>query len=547
MGAKSRNIILASVVMGLIVVSSFWYESYSSYKREIRSAETQASNLSFILQEHIQASFQKIDLVLEDVQKNLQVNPGLLKNRRELNAYLLYHRVRISEAVTLKVHDQKGDLIGDDRNENPVLNISHRSFYQALKSSNNNELIISQPIYSQNLKKWIVIFNRPLLNKSGHFYGVIGAAIPIDYFQELFSKLNIGEQGSVALFGNDLTIYNRYPLRRAYLISKKLPATPALVSFISSNSDAAINIAKSYVDGYVKIYSQRKLRPYPLFLAVGVTLEEQLATWKLRTVTYSVLILLAFIIFLYFVNDFLKSQDELEEQRQLAMQSAKLTTLGEMASNIAHEINNPLTVISTLAMVTKLPDPQTENEKRLNANIDKIIHTVERIAKIVRSLRTFSRDSYNDPLLPTSVQAVLNSTFELCLQRLKNNNVEVIVEPFEDKLINCREYQIVQVLMNLLNNSLDAMDGIERKFIKIRVEDTGKKIKIWVQDSGPGISNEVIEKMMNPFFTTKEMGKGTGLGLSISKGIIENHKGEFYFDKTQQLTTFIIELPKVEG
>jgi signal transduction histidine kinase len=100
------------------------------------------------------------------------------------------------------------------------------------------------------------------------------------------------------------------------------------------------------------------------------------------------------------------------------------------------------------------------------------------------------------------------------------------------------------VALNLLNNAFDAIQSLEEKWIKISFSDIGDWVKIIVTDSGPGIPFDVQMKMMQPFYTTKEIGKGTGLGLSISKGIIERHNGRLYLDNTSPNTQFVIALPK---
>lgn len=540
---KSRLIFLASIFMGLSVLFIFCFETYKSYKSELTSAEIQATNLSHVLEEQILSSFKKIDLVLLDLQDSIKHESEIYHKKSDLKKFLKDHKKRLPELWTIKVFDSKGDLIDDDT-DNPVkINVRDRSYFRTLQANPKNELVISEPVIGRASKIWVVILSRPIISNDNKFSGVINAVVPVEYYYDMFSRINIGEKGSIALFGFDSSIYSRYPLTEN-IVGTKINLTRETLDFI--NSEKKFHVYKNYsrVDGFEKIYSIRKISHFPLFIAVGLSTQEILNAWKTRTILYVIFLTAIFVTFTVTLFIYIRSAELLEEQRKLAVQSAKLTTLGEMASNIAHEINNPLTVISTLAMISKFPEAANEKEVRFNNNIDKIIQTVDRIAKIIKSLRTFSRDSYDDPILPTSIQSIMNTTSELCLQRLKNNQVDVKIEPFEDQLIKGREFQIVQVLMNLLNNSLDALEGRKDKMVRVRVEDAGKYMRILVQDNGPKIPDDVVDKMMNPFFTTKDMGKGTGLGLSISRGIIENHKGHFYFDKNRSETTFVIELPK---
>jgi C4-dicarboxylate-specific signal transduction histidine kinase len=130
-----------------------------------------------------------------------------------------------------------------------------------------------------------------------------------------------------------------------------------------------------------------------------------------------------------------------------------------------------------------------------------------------------------------------------CNERFKNKNVELKLSIPDNFKLNVRPNQITQVLLNLLNNSFDSIINANDRWVKISATEEDRIIKIEVTDSGEKIPPEIQSKMMLPFFTTKEVGKGTGLGLSISQGLIENHGGKLFFDKTAKNNCFKIELP----
>ena len=125
-----------------------------------------------------------------------------------------------------------------------------------------------------------------------------------------------------------------------------------------------------------------------------------------------------------------------------------------------------------------------------------------------------------------------------------DHNIILKVSEIPQVTVLAREAQLAQVLLNLLNNSFDAVEEITNKWVSIDVIDKDKKFQIRVTDSGAGIPSEILDKVMYPFFTTKEVGKGTGLGLSISKGIVEEHKGRIFIDPSMQNTCFVIEFDK---
>ncbi len=231
-------------------------------------------------------------------------------------------------------------------------------------------------------------------------------------------------------------------------------------------------------------------------------------------------------------------------QRAGLENASKLATLGEMAGEIAHEINNPLTVIcGKVDQMKRKIEAGTIDVEKIKEGLILIKTTSARITKIIKGLRSFSRNSENDPMVPTSIRAMIEDTLVLCKERFSSSFVELIVEFEGDVTVECRPSQISQVVMNLLGNAHDAIEKNPEKWVKLRVTYDDRLVRIAVTDCGKGIPPEILEKIMQPYFTTKELGKGTGLGLSISKGIIESHAGKFYYDSESPNTSFVIEIP----
>jgi PAS domain S-box-containing protein len=252
-----------------------------------------------------------------------------------------------------------------------------------------------------------------------------------------------------------------------------------------------------------------------------------------------------FIGFIEDITEQKRAETLLKEQELKMIGSAKMSALGEMASGIAHEINNPLAIIKGLAeQQVFMIEEDTLTSEKLERSASKIIVTVGRIAKIIAGLRGFAREGGHDPLVSATVASIVDETLAFCAERLKIAHIDlsIKIEP-PDLSIYCRPSQISQVLLNLLNNSHDALAGCEKKSIQIGARQVNKFIEFWVQDSGPGIPPDIREKIMQPFFTTKEVGHGTGLGLSISSGILASHKGEFQLDPQLKPTRFIMRFP----
>lgn len=240
-------------------------------------------------------------------------------------------------------------------------------------------------------------------------------------------------------------------------------------------------------------------------------------------------------------------------QREKLVASAKMSSLGEMAGGIAHEINNPLTIIigktSLLKRRLEFGKNIIDDEKITHSITDELTNiqmTAKRIGSIIRGLRSFSRNAENDLMEKVQVSTLVDETLEFSRERFKFHSIDLKVDMDRNDLlfVNGRAAQLLQVLVNLLNNAYDAVETLSERWVELKVVHMANICKISVTDSGDGIDPEVLEKIMMPFFTTKEVGKGTGLGLSISKGIIEDHKGKLYYDPTNPHTSFVIELPE---
>ena len=237
---------------------------------------------------------------------------------------------------------------------------------------------------------------------------------------------------------------------------------------------------------------------------------------------------------------------ELDSQRAKSEFSACLATLGEMAGGIAHEVNNPLAVIigNCDHIIRSAKEPQPNLEK-IAEKAEKILKTSFRISKIITGLRSFSRQSIDDPFVETKLSTLIEETLELCREKFYQNSVNIKIDPIPEIKVPMRSVQISQVLINLLNNSFDAIKNEAVKNIEIHFNITDTDLLIDVADNGAGISPLVIGKIFDPFFTTKEVGQGTGLGLSISRSILLDHKGEIQVLPNKKMTTFQIRLPLI--
>jgi histidine kinase len=239
---------------------------------------------------------------------------------------------------------------------------------------------------------------------------------------------------------------------------------------------------------------------------------------------------------------------------QHLIQASKMATLGEMATGIAHELNQPLTVIKAASsfLIKKVKKKEAIKEEILQTMAEEMDSHVDRASRIINHLREFGRKS-EVKKEKVQVNQPLEKALEIFSQQLKLREIEVVKELNENlPLIQANANRLEQVFVNLLIN---ARDAIEEKIEKTGSKNTPKrillktcvqqeKVTIEIKDTGVGIPKSVHSKIFEPFFTTKKVGKGTGLGLSISYGIVQDYDGQIRVETTEgEGSDFIIQFP----
>jgi PAS domain S-box-containing protein len=230
-----------------------------------------------------------------------------------------------------------------------------------------------------------------------------------------------------------------------------------------------------------------------------------------------------------------------ETQAQL-VQAGKMSAIGQLVSGVAHEINNPLSVIigyGQLLLHRGVPDS-------LRRPMELMVQQADRMAKIVRNLLYFARQRPPERAA-VDLNAVIEQTLSLRMNQLTLSGI-IIERDFDGDLpaVTGDAQQLTQVFLNLLLNAEQAIavtGATGRIAFRTRVIDGGLAIRATVEDNGPGIPAEILPRVFEPFFTTKEVGSGTGLGLSVSYGIVQEHGGRLFAESEPGRTIFSLELP----
>lgn len=234
---------------------------------------------------------------------------------------------------------------------------------------------------------------------------------------------------------------------------------------------------------------------------------------------------------------------ENEYALQKMSRMAQLVSVGEVASGIAHEINTPLSVMSgRLALIKRGVQKNPIDIDKLKADCDQVETVIGRIALMVKGIRNLSKAGDKDPFVPTDMMTIIENLRSITEDKAIRTGVQLTFEGGPCAL-QCREVQIAQVLLNLVNNSFDAIEALSTKWIMVAWLVKGDRVEISVTDSGPRVSDELAEKILLPYFSTKAPGKGTGLGLSLSLRIIQDHNGVLKLNRASENMQFIIDIP----
>lgn len=239
---------------------------------------------------------------------------------------------------------------------------------------------------------------------------------------------------------------------------------------------------------------------------------------------------------------------ESESDKKLLESQSQMSTVGEVSANIAHEIYNPISVITSYIKIIKkkkrvndhyvLDDKDLERLEKSSSNIVNIVESIKKISK-ANSYKDFNEFNLKEIFRP--IQYLLQN-------RLKISNINLTIEEIQDDvLIKGNESLLSQVLVNLINNSRQAIIEEDDKWILVKTHITENQVCIKVIDSGRGIPDVIKNKLFNERFTTKAGNEGTGLGLPLCKKIIEEHKGNIYIEENTKNTTFVIEIPRLEN
>lgn len=240
-----------------------------------------------------------------------------------------------------------------------------------------------------------------------------------------------------------------------------------------------------------------------------------------------------------------KSREEIQVMSATAAENSKVIALGTMSGGVAHEINNPLTTIKLTSEVLKLKAVKDEEIllSETKEELDRILTNVDRIAKIVSSLQVMNKYSSNEPLNSEKLDVIIAEYSQLITSSIVENSIQMKIANVPKVKIKVRKQELIRAFDNIIENSISALKNSKTKIITIGFVVEPGTVKINIVDTGPGVPEKIRSRIMDPFFTTKDIGQGYGLGLSLARAVIESFQGRLKCLPHSNGAHFQIQLP----
>ena len=401
-------------------------------------------------------------------------------------------------------------------------NYSGENWFKLLIKQDKNYLISDIYLGFRN-KPHFTIATKQLIDGKYH---IIRSTLDPDKFYMFLRTISHGKNVDSAVI-NDKGIYQVVDPGRGKLLGKSDFIPPL-------NIETDFHELDNECDSCLIAYSWLTETKWALLVRqpASVAHTQMLKARKVLTISSTIILLIATVIIVYTINKIVgKAEAEAKKRQEIHLQlihASKLASIGEIATGVAHEINNPLAIItSTSGVIKDMLNP----EFNLDSSPEIILEELENIDTaafrargVTKQLLSLGRKNEPD-IVPCNLHNIIDEVFSGVIeQELKVDDIEINLNYMTDlPEILMDKDQIRQVFLNLINNAHDAISGPGA--ITITTKAKQDKIKVEIEDTGKGMTIEQVDQIFNPFFTTKEVGKGTGLGLSVSLSIVESMGG----------------------
>jgi len=570
--SEPMRIILLLGAIAAIVIGAVGIVLWNLRLHDIDEAERELATLDLLLVEETERAMQSVDLILKNVRQHVAAT-GVGSTARLVAALggRDTHELLGSKIAGVPQVDALAIVAADGRVLNlsrvypaPAIDIADRDYFKALRDSAADVAVLTQPIVSRVTGTETMFLGRRLTGPSGDFIGIVLATIDLGYFRHHYEALRAGERVAVSLWHKDGILITRFPPSH-----EPQPGERPSFAAVPSAGDPLTYATPRTAQEPARVVAAMSARDFPLVVAISKTFDQVLGDWRRKALFVaggSVLLIAGLVTGIWLLSRQLATYEALrvaiaergkavaarEEAEAQLRQAQKLEAIGQLTGGIAHDFNNLLTaVLGNLELLQRHDKSEDPKVQRWTRNA---IEAARRGAALTTRLLAFSRRQPLEPR-PVDVGSLLDSLSDL-LTRTLGESVEVAtsIEPglwsiFVDPS------GLDNAILNIALNARDAMDGRGRLTIAATNHGTlacghpepasGDTVRIAISDTGRGIAKDVLERVFEPFYTTKPVGQGTGLGLSQVYGFVTQSGGRIRLSsEIGQGTTVELFLPR---
>ena len=555
------------------------YSLIVTFYGNIEQTRRLTTDLTFTVEQEVGRNIRLADFPLQAILKSLHAlqNFDIALDRQPAD---IFDRTLYSEEFgDLLVLNENGLVMtASNRQSLPDVSFADQAFFLQHEHSPSLELAIGPAIVGRSGAQPAVSVSRRISNAHGEFGGVVVDTVPLSLFSHVFSRLDLGKHGSITLVKDDGTILLRYPQMP---LRFQLADSTRLAYQAAARQESGFGEA-SGPDGVHRFYAFRRVANLPLFVVVGLSVQEVLTPWLLKVIVLGLLTLVLSGAAIYLTRELgrelqrrrdaeeglrqfnreleariLREVESREQAQSRLAAGQRMEALGQLAGGVAHDLNNVLQAVSSATRLLEQHAWQADEHRRLTGLIS---DAADRGASIVRRLLAFARQS-DLQTEPTEATAIVLGLTEILTHTLgRAIEIHVDIENGLPKVLVDR-LQLETVLVNLATNGRDAM-GVAGGLLTIAVRackagddvlspaglKPGGYLRFSVCDTGPGMTAAVLSRATEPFFTTKPPGRGTGLGLAMAKGFAEQSGGAFSIvSHVGEGTTVALWLPQADA
>lgn len=537
---------LTAAILSALVV---W--TYVSRNAALDEWQLIAKSISSSTADQVSQSLRAAELVLKSIDDT--VNQTELRNAGDVRSafgnYATFESIReralvVPQVDVATITDNTGKVINFTRSfPPPPINLSDRDYFRAFASQPDLKNFLSVPVRNRGTGTWTFYIVRPIRSVANEFLGTLLTGLHVDFFCQMFSKFAISPAVSISLLRQDGVLIARHPVQEE-LLGQSFANMPVFRELVAAGrfGESTVTDVPRLSSGLreLRIMSPAKVENYPLFVNVTIGHDLIFANWYVTAMwvgstTLPLVLIVLFLthrtaILLYAQHTALQ---RLSDERQRADKASmelfrlsRLSTMQEMSSAIAHELNQPLSATANYLSVAliHLGAAASHDHLRRSQVLERAQEQVLRAGDIIRRLRDFISRGKSDQV-QVEVVKIVSAAVGFSLIQDQHPEIKLVLHhDAPHSLVRVDSLQVQQVLINLIRNATEALSSQTDKKLTIRTDMIADSfVEFTVTDNGPGMAPEVRERVFQPFNSGKD--KGMGVGLSICRTIVEAHGG----------------------